>query len=370
MNPTLKQLSEDHDVLKFTLSNINVSLANAIRRTIINDIPTVVLGTEIYQDNKCKIEINTCRLHNELIKQRLSSIPVHINNEKEMKTFPDEYILLLDVTNNTESTIYVTTADFKIKQKTGDKMMSQDEVRSIFPPDPITNHYIDFIRLRPRIGDSIPGEQIKLTCEFSIDTANTNGMFNVVSKCTYGNMIDVEKGDEAWQIKQETLAKENVTKDEIEFHKRNFYILDAQRYYVPDSFDFQIQSVGVFDNKVLIKKACSTLRNSFLNIHAQLESDVVPIHSSLSTIDNAYDITLIDSDYTIGKSLEYILYDKYYHDQKILSFCGFKKVHPHDNDSIIRVAYNEPTEKHILKQHLRDVCVIAAEVFHKIDKMF
>ena len=370
MNPTLTHLSEDHDLMNFTLSHLNVSIANAIRRTILNDIPTVVLGTDIYQDNKCKIEINTGRLHNELVKQRLSCIPVHISNEKEMETFPQEYILVVDEKNDTDVTKIVTSEHFKIKQKDGDRFMSPDEVRSIFPPDTLTRDYIDFVRLRPHIGDSIPGEQIKLTCEFSVSTAKVNGMYNVVSKCSYANTPDMEKVDEAWETRQEKLAEENSTKDEIEFQKRNFYILDAQRYFTKDSFDFQIQTIGVFDNKTLIKHACNILRQYFLTMYRNLESEVIPIRSSLSTMENSFDITLMDADYTVGKVLEYILYDKYFEGQQILSYCGFKKVHPHDNDSVIRLAYKEETEKHILKQHLRDVCTDAAEVFDKIYKMF
>ena len=102
MNPVLKKISEENDILRFTLSNINVSLANAIRRTILSDIPVLVLGTEIYQDDKCSIKINTGRIHNELVKQRLSSIPVNISNEKEMETFPNDYILEVDVQNTTQ----------------------------------------------------------------------------------------------------------------------------------------------------------------------------------------------------------------------------------------------------------------------------
>jgi DNA-directed RNA polymerase subunit L len=370
MNPTLTNIAEDHDVLKFTLSNINVSLANAVRRTIINDIPTVVLGTEIYQDNKCAIQINTGRLHNELVKHRLSCIPVHITDDAEMESFPEKYILVVDVKNDTDVMRIVTTEDFKIRQKDGEKFLSQDEVHSIFPPDTLTRDFIDFVRLRPQIGDSIPGEQIKLTCEFTISSAKVNGMYNTVSKCTYGNTPDLEKGDEAWEERQQKLAEENATKEEIEFQKRNFYLLDVQRYYSPDSFDFQIQTVGVFDNRILIKKACVILQKYFLNMHRNLESEVVPINTSLSTMENSYDITLMDADYTVGKVLEYILYDKYYNGEEILSYCGFKKVHPHDSDSVIRLAYKEPTEKHIVKQHLRDVCVSAAEVFDKINKMF
>lgn len=373
MNPSLTKIAEDHDILSFTLSNINVSLANAIRRTVLNDIPTVVLGTDIYQDNKCSIQINTGRLHNELVKQRLSSIPVHITDEKEMETFPQEYILIVDVKNDTDTMKIVTTEDFKIRQKEGEKFLSPDEVRAIFPVDPLSRDYIDFVRLRPRIGDSIPGEQLKLSCEFTISSAKTNGMYNVVSKCAYGNTPDMEKIDEAWAQRQQKLAEENASKEEIDFQKKNFYLLDAQRYFTPDSFDYQIKTVGVFDNKVIVKKACRILRDYFLTTHKNIESDVVPIHTSLTTMENAFDITLMDADYTVGKVLEYILYDKFYDDSKgdsILSYCGFKKVHPHDSDSIIRLAYKESTEKHMVKQHLRDACADAAEVFNKIYKMF
>lgn len=370
MNPVLVKASDHHDLYQFTLAGINVSLANAIRRTILNDIPTIVLGTDVYQDNICNIEINTGRLHNELVKQRLSCIPVFIKDSKEMETFPDEYVLVVDMKNDTETIVVVTTEDFKIKQKKGDKMMSKDEVRNIFPPDPLSRDFIDFVRLRPKLGDTIPGEQIKLTCEFTIGTAKMNGMYNVVSKCTYGNTPNSEKADDAWMAVQQKLAEEDTSKDEIEFQKRNFYLLDAHRYFIEDSFDFQIQTLGVFENRELIKKACNILRTKLLEMHRDLESDIVPIKTSLTTMDNCYDVVLVDEDYTLGKVIEFIMHEKYFKGQELLSFCGFKKFHPHDNDSTIRLSYKEPVEKHLLKQHLRDVCVAAAEIFEKIFDMF
>jgi DNA-directed RNA polymerase subunit L len=370
MNPVLNKASEEHDLYRFTLSGINVSLANSIRRTILNDIPTIVLGTNIYQDNRCNIQVNTSRLHNELLKQRLSCIPVHVSNPKEMETFPNEYVLVIDMKNDTETMMIVTTEDFKIRQKNGDKFMSQEEVRNIFPPDPLSHDFIDFVRLRPKIGDSIPGEELKLTCDFTIATSKVNGMYNVVSKCTYGNTLDMEKIDEKWNLLHQKLVSEDTSKEDIEYHKRNYYILDAQREYIPDSFDFQIQTLGVFDNKVLVKKACNILREKFLDMHKNLESEVVPIKTSLTTMENCYDIALLDEDYTMGKVLEYILYEKYYKEQGQFSFCGFKKFHPHDSESTIRIAYKEPTEKHMLKQHLRDACIMATDVFETIFKMF
>jgi RNA polymerase Rpb3/Rpb11 dimerisation domain len=165
MHPVLKTIVDERDVTRFTLSSINVSLANALRRTILSDIPTTTFYTETYNDNQCTIFVNTTRLHNEILKQRLSCIPIH---EKDTAVLPGRYILELDVSNDTDNMMIVTTEDFKIRNKETGAYASDAEVRKIFPPFAQTGTFIDFCRLRPRIGDSIPGEQIKLACEFTV----------------------------------------------------------------------------------------------------------------------------------------------------------------------------------------------------------
>jgi DNA-directed RNA polymerase subunit L len=65
----------------------------------------------------------------------------------------------------------------------------------------------------------------------------------------------------------------------------------------------------------------------------------------VTTIKNCFDVVLEYEDYTIGKILEYVLYSKYYEGQRIMTYCGFSKVHPHDTFSIIRVAYSENVDK-------------------------
>ena len=59
MNPHIELISNKDDVLTFTLSNVNVSLANAIRRTILSDIPILVFRTSPYEENKANIITNT-----------------------------------------------------------------------------------------------------------------------------------------------------------------------------------------------------------------------------------------------------------------------------------------------------------------------
>ena len=51
-------------------------------------------------------------MNNELIKQRLSCIPIHIKDT----AFPiSEYVVEVDAYNNTEDVQYVTTGNFKIR---------------------------------------------------------------------------------------------------------------------------------------------------------------------------------------------------------------------------------------------------------------
>ena len=76
-----------------------------------------------------------------------------------------------------------------------------------------------------------------------------------------------------------------------------------------------------------------------------IDADIIPIRPGEVTMSNCYDIILENEDYTIGKMLEFILYDTYYENEKTLSFCGFKKFHPHDEESIIRLAYHKNGDK-------------------------
>lgn len=367
MNPQFSEIYENDQIFKFTLSGVNVSLANALRRTILTDIPIVVIKTENYNENQCKITVNTSRLHNEFIKQRLSCIPIHM---KELDILPGKYILEVDVKNETDGVIYVTTEDFKIKNKSNNNYLTKEEVHRIFPPCEKTQSYIDFVRLRPRISDTIPEEEIKLTAEFSISTAKESSAFNVVSKCTYGNTPDTKKINNEWdKIESKMRANDELNSSDIEFKKRNYYLLDAQRIFIPDSFDFAIKTVGVYNNRELIKMAAKILYEKFQNFVQDVESDTLMFSQSETTVDNCYDVHLENEDYTIGKVLEFILYEKYYNGEKILQFCGFKKMHPHDTKSVIRIAFVNNSDKSDVKKILINAATDAKDVFKMIYKI-
>ena len=74
INPKINIQGLSKGEYKFTLSNVNVSIANAIRRTILTDIKTVVIK-EKSDDNKPLINIieNTSQFNNQILIQRLLS---------------------------------------------------------------------------------------------------------------------------------------------------------------------------------------------------------------------------------------------------------------------------------------------------------
>lgn len=364
MNPVLEEVKENNGILQFTLSGVNVSLANGLRRTIISDIPVVVFKTAPHEENKANIITNTSRLNNEILKQRLSCIPIHI---ADLQMPLNNYLLEVNVENLTDTIMFVTTENFKIKNLVTGDYLSQKDSQSIFPPDDQTGYFIDFVRLRPRISDEIPGEKINLTCEFSISNAKEDGMFNATSTCSYGYTIDDVK------METELLKKRQQWKDQeldVEFETQNWKLLDGLRNTKKDSFDFVIQTLGVFTNQELVQKACDILTDKLTLVSTLSDTDELEINQSVNTMENSYDIILENEDYTIGKIIEFVYYSKFYEDLKTLSFCGFKKMHPHDNNSIIRVAYKDPVDKGVIKQNLKTCLESAINVFKKIKSKF
>lgn len=339
-------LKEEDGLMSFTITNIDVSYVNAIRRTILSDIPIVCFKTTPYEENKANILINTTRLNNEILKQRLSCIPICISNLED--TPIKNYLLEVDVENKIDITVIVTTKDFNIKDISSNTYLDEGQQKKIFPPFiPPTGsgeYYIDFVRLRPRISDEIPGERIKFTCEFSVSTARDDSMFNVTGTCGYGCSPDQEKMAEQLEIRKQKWKDEDKKEAEIKFEAANWKLLEGLRYVKKNSFDFVLQTVGIYENEQIIIKASQILLQKLEVLKKSLMQDEVEIKASENTMENCYDITLENEDYTIGNILNYELYAIFYTDLKLLDYVGFKKLHPHDLNSLLRVALTDKTK--------------------------
>lgn len=236
--------------------------------------------------------------------------------------------------------------------------------------------FIDFVRLRPKISETILGEQLKLTCDFSVSTAKNNGSFSVVSKCSYGNTLNPKQIEKIWEEKHKNLIAEKATEEDIEFEKKDYYILDAQKSFIENSFDFIIRSISVYDNNEIVKKACLILQNNIVDIINLIDEDAIPIITSdssnehFSSIDNCFDAIFEGYDYTLGKVIEFVLYEKNYLGDKTVSYVSFDKMHPHSNDGILRIAFVEKNDKPTVLQYLKNSCLEIEQIYKKLYNLF
>lgn len=377
-----------HDPLsiQFTLSDADVSVANAIRRTILANIPAVVIDPAATD-----IAINTSRFSNEIIKHRLSCIPVHHipaiggggnNNNNSVNPNPDisKYSIELDVHNNrADDTIIVTTEHINVfyhgapavaaaAPAAADEnaavaaapvaaVVDPEFTRKVFPATILDNgeYFIDILRLRPAIGLAGVGDQIKLRAQLKIDTAESNACFNVVSKCTFFNTVDAAKAASAW-AEEETRLRSRIVADseaakesQIRFHKKDFEILRAQRYFLADSFEFRVESIGTYAILPLMVVACDVIITRLQALKSHLETgdgDVIIQNTPKAFQPRAFDILLRGQNHTLGKLIEYVLYDLYYEGRsgaKSIIYCGFNRPHPHEPTSIIRIVLSAPS---------------------------
>jgi DNA-directed RNA polymerase subunit L len=142
----------------------------------------------------------------------------------------------------------------------------------------------------------------------------------------------------------------------------------------PNSFDFTIETVstGVYTNDELIRKACDCMKIKCKNFIETVTNDTIVESKTNVTIPLAYTIILKNEGYTLGKALEHMIYSKHYFGDRTLTFCAFKKTHPHDVDSYIQVALQDDTESNT--DHVAAIAVSAANdiisIFEHIKKQF
>lgn len=401
--------------LTFTLENCNVSIANAIRRIVLSDINTYVFKTFPHAENRANFTVNTTRLHNELLKQRLGCIPIHhIHTIEGFQNDYKNYVVEVDVKNESDTIRYVTTEDFKVKraknlEKSGGshddddvvyEYLPESTVRKIFPPDSISGEYIEFARLLPKLSSNVPcGEALAFTCTIEISNAKFDGMYNVAHTCSYSCTPDEKEIEKQWKVKEKGVREGfesgsgsasshgSSIAEQLASAKKNWELLEAQRIFVNDSFDFVIETVGVYTNVQLVTKSCDIMIKKCEKLLTDMEhssssdaggneskigiKNIIEPANELTTMKNAFCINLIGEDYTLGKVIEYLLFSNYYDKPDgIVSFCGFKKPHPHALDSFILVAFKEETDLSKVQEYVSKVVSECISIFKSLFESF
>ena len=336
----INAINENNGELSFTLSGVDTSVANAIRRTIMSDIQTIVFRT-FGEENNVVFTANTCRLNNEILSQRLGCIPIYVlpsDDEYMANDGLKDLLVVVNEENTTDVVQTITTKDFKIKRISTDEFLSEEKCRDFFKPFIAPNgkeYFIEFCRLRPRISDEIPGEKLAFTCPFSYGMASENNMYNIVGTCAYGCTVDDARAEEVLARQKQEWQKLGLV---VEREATNWELLEKKRIIVPNSFDFIIGTLGPIPNGLIMVVACGRLKRRFEEIIQTIDNDSM---KSEMINDLSVDYTLENNDYTVGCVLNHLLFTNYFTKEKTLQYCGFKKIHPHDTHSIIRMMFKD-----------------------------
>ena len=313
----------------FDIENMDLSIANGIRRIILTEIPTV----GFYGEDEPTIEIikNTGPLHNEFMKHRIGLIPINITENITDNYIDNDYKFELNVINETSISINVTTADFTGTYK--DVELTPKELQDLFPPNPITKNNILITRLRQ-------GEHLHLIATAIKRTAKTNASFSPVS-----------------------LANFFFNEDKIESSKKD-NILDKQRSYIKDiygdpiSLQFQIESVNKLSYSYLFSKAISILIDKLNNIIDNIDNFYIE-----QVPNNPFSVNfhIENEDDTLGNLIQSILHNKFIrqsnkHKGMICTYAGYICPHPLKQLMIIRITLEEQTDPQKFKLFLTDNC--------------
>lgn len=369
MDPKIASIVEENGILRFQLQNTNVSFANAIRRTLLSDIPTLVMRDSPYEQTTIKINKNTTRLNNEILRHRLCCVPIHHDVD-----FPiDKYSFVINVENNGNNVITVTTGDIKVIDTDTGKEAPPSISKQLFPPDPMTNDYIPIVRVNPRVSDQLPGEVLDIVAKATVSTASENACFNVVSCASYAMTPDKEKQQQALNVHLKNLkaeyTKQNMGKDEIikalEYAKNGWLALDGKRIVKKNSFDFEIETVGVYQNEELVRRACDVLIDSLDELEITLSQTNAIVDLFETKVGDYVMVKLENYDYTIAKVLEAVLYNRNWESKEKadgLDYLATVRPHPHIPEIFLRLHYIKDIDERVSLEERSRMIVLSAIV--------
>ena len=360
----------------FEVDDVDVSVLNAVRRTILSDIPNVAFRYDPFDKDESSIvfHVNTGALHNEFLGHRLALIPLCFT-EKQIDAVlggQARYRFALKKHNTTKSDIVdVLTSDFVVYLD--DRPLDDREREAILPADPFTRDHILITRLKP-------GEALHADCVPAAGTAKEHAAWCPVSLCVFHNRTDPQAAAvafaqrlEAMRESRSTDGKPQLTEEEELEYERRFYILDAQRcfqrnkYGEPRCFTFCIETECRMRPAYLVAKALRLLTERVKRLQYvfgkdddAFQKDGTVAVAPLAEDDASYDVCIAGEDHTLGNLLQSLMFEFYNREADELTYVGYYQRHPLEDSVSLRLTPKEPTDVAGCRAFLAQACAKVA----------
>ena len=130
---TISDVSTENGGVQFRLAGshgygLDKSVVNAIRRTLLNAIPTVAFETdEDIPTKDLTVRVNDTPIHNEMITHRVALVPLYINPEEYWKSLYFECHVIHDTSDPYR---FITSNDMEIYRLKPDIQQRIDDIRN------------------------------------------------------------------------------------------------------------------------------------------------------------------------------------------------------------------------------------------------
>lgn len=330
----------------FNVYDVDLAVINALRRTILSDIPVAAFSGE--DDPSVDILKNSGPLHNQFILHRLGLVPIHLSDEETECLAADSYEMELNVHNDGKcSMLNVSTRDFVISRN-GRELDAGDASR-IFPANHVSKDHVLITRLRP-------GETLHVRGRPVLGTARSHAGHSP-GFCTFAYLPDPTH-----------VPTGNVLEDERAYMQN--------RHGEPQGFAFWIEPVCGLSARYLVCKAIEIIARKLNNLYDELQRHSVSDRVSIApaTVDGnqgscGYNFTIRGEDDTVGSLLQSLMYKQHVRDAGAteVTYVGFMTPHPLEDCVVIRLALADSAAS--LKAHidvLSSACLSTAELLQRM----
>ena len=346
-----KNFNKKENKIIFNAKNIDVSILNSIRRIILSDIPNVAFDFKPYDFEERKVNIieNTCSLHNEIILQRLSMLPLKFDEDEIHNFDPNKYKFVLKKVNNSNKMMDVTTEDIEIYDE-NDNKYNNKFIRKIFPKNKLSGDFILITKLKPNLFNKENGDVLEINMIASKNTAKNYAGFGYVSQCVYYNVVDEKLAKQ--KLNDILEQNKDLSKKEKDNLKNEFNTLDKYRHFrkneydEPNYFEFHIESESRVSPEFLVFKAFIILKNRVEKLIANLIDNKINIEKVQNKDDdsnNFYTFEIENEKHTLGNLIQSLFYNQFIRSgqKKVIEFIGYKCPHPLEEILILKIKFND-----------------------------
>jgi DNA-directed RNA polymerase subunit L len=307
----MQYIEIDDNQCSFYLNNnssaIKISMANAIRRTIITSIPTYIIHPE-----ETTFFENNSVFNNEFLKHRLSLIPIISYQDLNY----DKIMISCKKKNENEYTENLYVSDFLCKNIETNEIIDNKLIFS--------HENILFAKLKYNQIISFEGKLIK-------NNADNKGSFHCpVSKCIYTFEIDKPESEKIMATMTDKEILDFKTQDIQRVYEKN---KDGE----PNRYKFEIEGIGFYKMKDILNMSIKILIDKLILIQKEfrVKNSKKVILEDADNLD-FYNFSIENENETIGNILS-----TYFLNDENIFYCGYLIEHPLKKNIILRIKLKE-----------------------------